>query len=78
MSIIITTPQELNQFYTDLETHQTVGLVTIYTPLTQAQLNELKSKLPNATIVYNETQDDDDDDEEEHGDCACHRHDRYE
>ncbi|KAG2200230.1 hypothetical protein INT47_009868 [Mucor saturninus] len=76
MSIIITTPQEFEQFYNHLDAHQTVGIVTIYTPLEQAQLDELKTKLPNTTISYHEP--DDEEEEEEHGDCACHRNDRYE
>lgn len=78
MSIIITNRQEFDQFYKDLDTHKDIRLLTIYIALDQTQIQELKSRLPNTTISYNEPQDEDSEDEDEHGACSCHRNDRYE
>lgn len=78
MSITITTQQEFDQFYKHLDTHNDISLVTIYIALDQTRLLELKTRLPNTTISYNEPQDEDSEDEDEHGACSCHRNDRYE
>ncbi|GAA5817507.1 hypothetical protein MFLAVUS_011055 [Mucor flavus] len=80
MSIVhITNLQEFEQFRNNIETMQNIeSLVISNIELDIVQIQQIKNRLPNTKITFNEPEQDDEEEEDEHDSCACHRHDRYE